>query len=77
MANWAFAKKKTKSSSVRVNHPFSPHTCGGENKSSSIRVFSLTVGLRTRLSYCVVAEKLQDGRHRSCLASWCLTLFHK
>lgn len=40
-------KEDTGQESKRVCHAFSHHTCVGENKSPSIRVFSLTGGLRT------------------------------
>lgn len=43
----AFTRRPGDKKVKRVNHAFSAHTCAAENKSLSIRVFSLTRGLGT------------------------------
>lgn len=50
-----------------VNRAFSPHTCVGESKRHSIRVFSLTRGLRTIFGLLIShwGESETDIRHKN------------
>lgn len=48
----------------RLIHAFSPHTCVGENKSHSIRVFSLTMGLRPIPGFTAQSLERIGDRHQ-------------